>query len=303
MASAAGHGRREHSTAQTGVRRYVERRSEPIPSVYRPTCSLHRSSTVHVWHAQLSCHTLSVRGRHLGRLPWMSHRRTEEMVRAVADRAFLPVRGTCSRRSATWSSSRARRSSRRSARRIPYGGEFVSQFLFALKLCWFPLLDHDVRVLLRRRRVCRRRTSSSCSARSTGSAASSCSRSIREFAPFVICAIIARRRRRDGDHGGPRRAQDPRGAGRAAGARRRPGQEPRRAALPRADARDRPVRRLRAAVRHLRRHRRDARQRRAARPLLRDLLHERLDDRPVGLAPEVARCSGRSSRSSAATRA
>ena len=22
----------------------------------------------------------------------------------------------------------------------PYGGEFVSQFLFALKLCWFPLL-------------------------------------------------------------------------------------------------------------------------------------------------------------------
>src|SRR3712207_7342547 len=26
----------------------------------------------------------------------------------------------------------------------PYGGEFVSQFLFALKLCWFPLLISTV---------------------------------------------------------------------------------------------------------------------------------------------------------------
>src|SRR5712672_3073300 len=26
----------------------------------------------------------------------------------------------------------------------PYGGEFVSQFLFALKLCWFPLLVSTV---------------------------------------------------------------------------------------------------------------------------------------------------------------
>src|SRR5947209_20057133 len=28
----------------------------------------------------------------------------------------------------------------------PYGGEFVSQFLFALKLCWFPLLVSTVAV-------------------------------------------------------------------------------------------------------------------------------------------------------------
>src|SRR3979411_991065 len=26
----------------------------------------------------------------------------------------------------------------------PYGGEFVSQFLFALKLCWFPVLGSTV---------------------------------------------------------------------------------------------------------------------------------------------------------------
>ena len=26
----------------------------------------------------------------------------------------------------------------------PYGGEFVSQFLFALRLCWFPLLISTV---------------------------------------------------------------------------------------------------------------------------------------------------------------
>ena len=58
----------------------------------------------------------------------------------------------------------------------PYGGEFINQFLFALKLCWFPLLVEHGRRRLRRARACRRRTSSSCSARSTASAASSCSR-------------------------------------------------------------------------------------------------------------------------------
>jgi len=34
----------------------------------------------------------------------------------------------------------------------PYGGEFVSQFLFALRLCWFPLLISTVWHLLRRPR-------------------------------------------------------------------------------------------------------------------------------------------------------
>ena len=30
----------------------------------------------------------------------------------------------------------------------PYGGEFVSQFLFALRLCWFPLLISTVEDLI-----------------------------------------------------------------------------------------------------------------------------------------------------------
>ena len=139
----------------------------------------------------------------------------------------------------------------------PYGGEFVQQFLFALRLCWFPLLISTV-------------------AFGYGAPGLQAANflvlfgaldrlggffvlaSIREFAPFVT-RDRAGRRRRHGDHRGPRRAQDPRGARRASGARRRSGQEPRRAALPRADARDRPVRHLRAAVRHLRRRPRDAR--------------------------------------------
>ena len=113
----------------------------------------------------------------------------------------------------------------------------------------------------------------------------------------------ARRRGRHRHHRRPRRAQDPRGARRPAGARRGPGQEPRRPALPRADARHGPLRHLRAAVRHLRRHPRHARQRRAARPVLGDLLHQRVRHGPLGVGPQDARCSARSSRSSAVTRA
>ena len=119
----------------------------------------------------------------------------------------------------------------------PYGGEFICQFLFALQLCWFPLLISTV-------------------AFGYGAPGLQAANflvlfgaldrlggffvlaSIREFAPFVT-AIVARRRRRHRDHRRPRRAQDPRGARRAPGARRRPDQEPRRPALPRADARHR----------------------------------------------------------------
>ena len=65
----------------------------------------------------------------------------------------------------------------------PYGGEFVSQFLFALRLCWFPLLDLDGRHRLRRAGPAGGELPRRSSARSTASAASSCSPSIREFAP------------------------------------------------------------------------------------------------------------------------
>src|SRR5215207_6777975 len=95
------------------------------------------------------------------------------------------------------------------------------------------------------------------------------------------------RRGRHRDHGRPRRAQDPRGARRAASARRRPGEEPRRAALFGAHARDRALRRLRGDLRDLRRRHDDDRQQRAAGPVLGDLLHQRQRHRPVGQRPEV----------------
>ena len=111
-----------------------------------------------------------------------------------------------------------------------------------------------------------------------------------------------RRRRRHRDHRRPRRPQDPRGARRAAGARRRPDQEPRRAPLPRPDADHRADRHLRADLRDLRRDLRRARLRPAARRLLRHPLQQRLGHRPLGLDPQVHDVRRRSSRSSAATK-
>src|SRR3954470_556152 len=84
-----------------------------------------------------------------------------------------------------------------------------------------------------------------------------------------------RGRRGHGDLRRPRRAQGARGARRAAGARRRPGQEPGRAALPRAGARDVDVQHLRADLRDRRRHPRHHHQRRAAGPVLGDVLQQR----------------------------
>ena len=96
-----------------------------------------------------------------------------------------------------------------------------------------------------------------------------------------------RRRRRHRDHRRPRRPQDPRGARRPAGARRRPDQEPGRAALPGADADHRPARHLRPGLRDHRRHPHRAALPPAARRLLRDPLLERLDHRPLGLGDQV----------------
>src|ERR1043166_9206564 len=61
------------------------------------------------------------------------------MVRAAADRAFLPAKslfeqvGDMMILTGKTIVSALRPPS-------PYGGEFISQFLFALRLCWFPLL-------------------------------------------------------------------------------------------------------------------------------------------------------------------
>src|SRR5213594_4514709 len=65
------------------------------------------------------------------------------MVRSAADRAFLPAKNLFEQvgdmmiltGKTTLSAIRPP---------YPYGGEFMSQFLFALRLCWFPLLISTV---------------------------------------------------------------------------------------------------------------------------------------------------------------
>jgi phospholipid/cholesterol/gamma-HCH transport system permease protein len=65
------------------------------------------------------------------------------MVRSSAERAFLPARNLIEEVGdmmiltgrTIWSALRPP---------YPYGGEFVSQFLFAIRLCWFPLLVSTV---------------------------------------------------------------------------------------------------------------------------------------------------------------
>jgi phospholipid/cholesterol/gamma-HCH transport system permease protein len=65
------------------------------------------------------------------------------MVRAVADRAFLPTRNALEEVGDMMIlTGKTIVSAIRPP--YPYGGEFVSQFLFALKLCWFPLLISTV---------------------------------------------------------------------------------------------------------------------------------------------------------------
>jgi phospholipid/cholesterol/gamma-HCH transport system permease protein len=125
----------------------------------------------------------------------------------------------------------------------PYGGELVSQFLFTLRLCWFPLLISTVAI----------------NYGAPGLQAANFLNLIGgldRLGAFFIVASSAnsapihhldrdRRRGRHGDHRRPGRAQGARGARRAAGAGRGPRQEPRGAALSGADARD-------GAVQHLR---------------------------------------------------
>src|SRR6267154_4365964 len=66
-----------------------------------------------------------------------------QMVRSVADRAFLPTKNLLEEVGDMMIlTGKTVLSALRPP--YPYGGEFVSQFLFALKLCWFPLLVSTV---------------------------------------------------------------------------------------------------------------------------------------------------------------
>src|ERR687894_2874682 len=65
------------------------------------------------------------------------------MVRGVADRAFLPAKSLLEEVGDMMIlTGKTIMSAIRPP--YPYGGEFVSQFLFALKLCWFPLVVSTV---------------------------------------------------------------------------------------------------------------------------------------------------------------
>src|SRR5437899_11544126 len=61
------------------------------------------------------------------------------MVRATADRVFLPTKNLLEQVGDMMIlTGKTLVSALRPP--YPYGGEFVNQFLFALRLCWFPLL-------------------------------------------------------------------------------------------------------------------------------------------------------------------
>jgi phospholipid/cholesterol/gamma-HCH transport system permease protein len=61
------------------------------------------------------------------------------MIRAVADRAFLPAKAVFEQ-TGDMMILTAKTVSSAIRAPYPYGGEFISQFLFALQLCWFPMM-------------------------------------------------------------------------------------------------------------------------------------------------------------------
>ena len=63
----------------------------------------------------------------------------EQMVRTVADRAFLPAKSLFEQvGNMMILTGKTMTAAVRPP--YPYGGEFISQFLFALQLCWFPMM-------------------------------------------------------------------------------------------------------------------------------------------------------------------
>src|SRR4029453_6068892 len=74
--------------------------------------------------------------RNLGRLPRGKRR---DLVRSAADRVFLPAKGLLEEVGDMMILTGKTIVSALGPP-YPYGGEFVQQFLFALRLCWFPLM-------------------------------------------------------------------------------------------------------------------------------------------------------------------
>src|SRR6185295_1697942 len=113
----------------------------------------------------------------------------ERMVRAVADRAFLPAKslfeqvGNMMILTGKTITATVRPP-------YPYGGEFLSQFIFALQLCWFPMLISTVAFGF---------GAPGLQAANFASLFGALDRlggffvlaSIREFAPFVTAVVVA----------------------------------------------------------------------------------------------------------------
>ena len=201
------------------------------------------------------------------------------MIRSTADRAFLPAKNLFEQVGDMMIlTGKTLVSAVRPP--YPYGGEFMSQFLFTLQAVLVPPSDQHHRLRLRDPGPAGRESADAVRRPrpAGGLLRAGLDQGVRPVGVFDDRG----RRGRDRDHGRPRRAQDPRGARRAAGAGRGPGQEPGRAALPRADAGHRAARRVRADLRHLRR--RDGRDRLPPEPgrLLGHLLRQRLRDGPLG---------------------
>ena len=96
------------------------------------------------------------------------------MVRSAADRVFLPTKNLLEQVGDMMIlTGKTLVSAIRPP--YPYGTEFVQQFLFMLRLCWLPLTISTIAFGYGAPGL-RRATSSFCSAPSTASAASSCSR-------------------------------------------------------------------------------------------------------------------------------
>ena len=125
-------------------------------------------------------------------ISWATHRwvgAEEKMVRAVADRAFLPAKslfeqvGNMMILTGKTITATVRPP-------YPYGGEFISQFIFALQLCWFPMLISTVAFGF---------GAPGLQAANFASLFGALDRlggffvlaSIREFAPFVTAVVVA----------------------------------------------------------------------------------------------------------------
>ena len=103
------------------------------------------------------------------------------MVRSAAERAFLPTRNMLEEiGDIVLLTGRTISSALRPP--YPYGGEFVSQFLFVLRLCWLPLMISAVCINYAAPGL-QGANFLTLSARWTGSAACSCSRRSARSAP------------------------------------------------------------------------------------------------------------------------